>query len=117
VEGSRGALGFDVQDINTLEVSDGRRTSRISVTEPDHPFMRFWWPTPHPIGWGATFIHQFHHLLSAIGDGTSIPPHGASFEDGYRCAEVCDAILRSAARGTRESLEYRILSRARRDPC
>ena len=34
-----------------------------------------------------------------------VAPHGATFEDGYRCAEVCDAIVRSsetgAARGDR----------------
>jgi len=28
-------------------------------------------------------------------------------EDGYRVAEVCDAILRSAASGTREPITYR----------
>jgi predicted dehydrogenase len=107
VEGARGSLSFDIQDLNVLHVSDGTRSSRVSVTEPHHPFMEFWWPTPHPLGWGASFIHEFHHLLSAIGNGMPVAPHGASFEDGYRCAEVCDAILRSAAHGRREAIEYR----------
>ena len=48
-----------------------------------------------------------HHLLTAIaGDGT-VGPHGATFEDGYRCAEVCDAIVRSAESGKREEITYR----------
>ena len=35
------------------------------------------------------------------------PPHGATFEDGYRAAEICDAMLRSAQTGAREAIEYR----------
>jgi predicted dehydrogenase len=30
-----------------------------------------------------------------------VRPLGADFEDGYRCALVCDAILTSARTGTR----------------
>ena len=33
-----------------------------------------------------------HHLLTAILDDNDVAPHGATFEDGYRAAEVCDAI-------------------------
>ena len=31
----------------------------------------------------------------------------APFEDGYRAAEICDAILRSAQSGRREIVSYR----------
>ncbi len=34
-------------------------------------------------------------------------PHGATFEDGYRAAEVCDAIVRSGETGARQELAYR----------
>jgi len=37
----------------------------------------------------------------------AVGPHGATFEDGYRCAEVCDAIVRSAESGKREEITYR----------
>ena len=40
------------------------------------------------------------------GEGT-VAPHGATFEDGYRAAEVCDAVLRSAESGRREAISYR----------
>jgi hypothetical protein len=33
--------------------------------------------------------------------------NGATFEDGYRAAEVCDAILRSGQSGRREEISYR----------
>jgi len=56
---------------------------------------------------GHTFVHELHHLLRAIRGGGDVTPHGADFEDGYRTAEVCDAVLRSAASGTHESVSYR----------
>ena len=52
-------------------------------------------------------MHELHHLLTAIRDDGDVAPHGATFEDGYRAAEVCDAIVRSAEAGQRVGLEYR----------
>jgi predicted dehydrogenase len=80
---------------------------RVLVTEASHPFMSLWWPPGHIVGWGDTFTHEVRHLLEAIADAGSVAPHGATFEDGYRCAEVCDAITRSSASGTREKIAYR----------
>ena len=60
------------------------------------------------IGWEHTFVHELHHLLDRDRrTDTRSRPHGATFEDGYRAAEVCDAILRSAASGRREDITYR----------
>jgi predicted dehydrogenase len=59
------------------------------------------------IGWEDNFVHELLHLLSAIKEDAPIAPHGATFEDGYRCAEICDAIVRSAETGRREPVEYR----------
>jgi predicted dehydrogenase len=59
------------------------------------------------IGWEHTFVHEIHHLLAAIGGGGDVAPHGATFEDGYRAAEVCDAILRAGESGAREAVRYR----------
>jgi predicted dehydrogenase len=111
VNGSRGSISFDVERLNELEVADGGSFRRVLVTEPEHPFMRFWWPPGHIVGWGDTFTHEVHHLLGAIAGEHDVAPHGATFEDGYRCAEVCDAILRSAESGRRETIEYRAAER------
>jgi predicted dehydrogenase len=115
VNGSKGSLAFDLERLNELQVlltgsrpgeqAQGFRT--VLVTEPYHPFMEHWWPPGHIIGWEHTFVHELHHLLSAIRDDTGVGPHGATLEDGYRAAEVCDAMLRSAERGTREAVRYR----------
>jgi predicted dehydrogenase len=108
INGSRGSLVFDLERLNELQFSEGTRGFRtILVSQPDHPFWEWWWPEGHMIGWEHTFVHEIHHLLDAIANGREVGPHGASFEDGYRAAEVCDAVLRSAETGRREQLTYR----------
>ena len=115
VNGSRGSLAFDLERLNELQVylegsapggrAQGFRT--VLVTEEDHPFLEHWWPPGHVLGWEHTFVHELHHLLAAIRDGTGVGPHGADFEDGYRAAEVCDAIARSGETGARVEIAYR----------
>jgi predicted dehydrogenase len=107
VNGSKGSLAFDVERLNELEVADARGFRRVLVTEPQHPFMRFWWPHGHIIGWADTFTNELGHLLEAIAGEHAVAPHGATFEDGYRCAEVVEAIVRSAESGRREQVSYR----------
>jgi predicted dehydrogenase len=107
VNGSKGSLSFDVERLNELQVADERGMfTRVLVTEPGHPFMELWWPPGHIIGWGDTFTHEIHHLLTAIAGEGSVAPHGATFGDGYRCAEVCDAIVRASESGRREEIAY-----------
>ena len=65
----------------------------VLVSEADHPFWEHWWPHGHIIGWEHSFVHEIHHLLTAIAEDGDVAPHGATFEDGYRAAEVCDAIV------------------------
>ncbi len=108
INGSEGSLRFDLERLNELEHCEGNAGFRtILVSEADHPFWEFWWPQGHIIGWEHTFVHEIHHLLTAIRDDSDVAPHGATLEDGYRAAEVCDAILRSAERGARETVSYR----------
>ncbi len=117
VNGSKGSIAFDLERLNELQVhlrdstpgarAQGFRT--VLVSEADHPFWEHWWPHGHIIGWEHTFVHEIHHLLGAIADGSDVAPHGATFEDGYRAAEVCDAIVRSGESGRREPLAYRSL--------
>jgi predicted dehydrogenase len=52
-------------------------------------------------------VHELHHFLTAIRDDADVAPHGATFEDGYRAAEVCDAIVRSADNRARIPVGYR----------
>jgi predicted dehydrogenase len=114
INGSRGSLAFDMERMNELQVfrADGDRArgfKTVLVTETDHPFWEHWWPPGHIIGWGDTFVHEIHHLLRAIADDSSVAPDGATLEDGYRAAEICDAFVRSSESGTRDTIIYRTL--------
>jgi len=114
INGSRGSIVFELERLNELQVnlsgsSPGAREQgfrTVLVSEADHPFFEHWWPPGHIIGWEHTFVHELHHLLRCVATGDSVAPHGATFEDGYRASEVCDAILRSAAAGRREEVSY-----------
>jgi predicted dehydrogenase len=117
LNGSKGSIAFNLERLNELQVhyvdstpgSQAQGFRSVLVSEADHPFWEHWWPHGHIIGWEHTFIHELHHLLSAIRNDADVAPHGATLEDGYRAAEVCDAILRSAATGAREDVTYRSL--------
>jgi len=104
---TRGSLAFDAERLNELRVSDEHGFRRVLVTKQEHPFMRFWWPHGHIVGWGETVVHEMAHMLEAISGEHPVEPHGATFEDGYRCSEVIEAFLRSAASGRRERVRYR----------
>ncbi len=110
INGSRGSLAFDLERLNELQISTGTAgfTTRL-VTEASDPFWSYWWPAGHTIGWEHTFVHELHHMLEAIVENRPIGPHAATFEDGYRAAEVCDAIVRSHESGSRQVISYREL--------
>lgn len=97
VNGSRGRLEFDLERLNELVV-DGRREL---VTLPG------WWPPGHVLGWEHTFVLELRRFLDAVAGRVSVGPAGATFEDGWRAAEVCDAIALSAAEGRRVELGAR----------
>jgi predicted dehydrogenase len=112
LNGSKGSVAFDLERLNELQVfrDDGDRASgfrQVLVSEREHPFWAHWWPPGHVIGWAESFVHELGHLLTAIAEDGDVGPHGATFEDGYRAAEVCDAIARSSDEGRRVELRYR----------
>jgi predicted dehydrogenase len=112
INGSKGSISFNLERFNELDVywKDGRRETQgftnVLVTESYHPFWEHWWPQGHIIGWEHTFVHEIAHLLDAIVNDKDVGPLGATFEDGYRNAVICDAILESAESGRRVSIEY-----------
>ncbi|MGN7947115.1 Gfo/Idh/MocA family protein [Microbacterium sp. 22215] len=103
VSGDKGALAFDLEDLNSLQFydrtapSDRQGFTKILVTEAEHPYVGAWWPAGHMLGYEHGFSHQVVDLVRAIHDGTS--PH-PSFEEGLGVQRVLDAVERSAAAGS-----------------
>ena len=103
INGSRGSIAFDFEDMNVLHVHDAQLPARESgftrviVTEATHPYVEHWWPAGHGLGYEHGFSHQAADLLDAIGRGVDPEP---SFADGLAVQEVLAAVELSAANGS-----------------
>jgi len=102
INGSRGSIAFDFEDMNFLEFFDAEEPAyaagfrRIMVTEPDHPYVGSWWPPGHGLGYEHGFTHQVVDLVTAIDRGEQPLP---SFADGLQVQRVLDAVERSSGAG------------------
>ncbi len=113
INGSKGSIRFNLERLNELEVfwkdapvKETQGFTDVLVTEAYHPFWSNWWPHGHIIGWEHTFVHEIAHLLDAIVNNKEVAPYGATFEDGYRNAVICDAIVQSSLERRRIAIEY-----------
>ena len=113
VNGSKGSLVFNLERFNELDVfwkdeqpKETQGFHNVLISESYHPFMENWWPHGHIIGWEHTFVHEISHLLDAIVNDKPIAPYGATFEDGYKNAVICDAILQSAEQTRHVDIRY-----------
>src|SRR3954454_21143360 len=100
INGSRGSVAFDFEDMNVLHFFDGDEPAatagfrRIVVTEPEHPYVAAWWPAGHGLGYEHAFTHQVVDLITAIAKDEDPTP---SFADGLQVQRVLDAVERSSA--------------------
>lgn len=95
INGSTGSIAFDLERMNELEVyieaedAAVRGFHRVLATEPDHPFVKPWWPPGHMLGYEHTFVHTVYDLLEGIADHRLPSPN---FHDGLRNQLVLAAI-------------------------
>jgi predicted dehydrogenase len=100
VNGSEGAIIFDMENMNELEFYSRKDPDfaqgfrRIRVGEGVHPYVGNWWPAGHIIGFGDTFVHEALDFINAIGEGKTASP---SFVDGVKCQEILVAVDQSIA--------------------
>jgi predicted dehydrogenase len=99
INGSKGSLYFDFEDMNRLKYYDGSDRPEVGgfrdihVGDSSHPYVGNWWPVGHIIGYEHTFIHAVVDFLHAVKKGKSVQP---TFRDGYINQVVLDTISRSA---------------------
>jgi predicted dehydrogenase len=113
INAEKGSISFNLERMNELEVywvgeepKETQGFKNVLVSEPFHPWWENWWPQGHMIGWEHTFVHEITHLLDCIVNDKPVAPIGADFEDGYRCAVVCDAIVESATTKRQVDCKY-----------
>jgi predicted dehydrogenase len=111
VDGSKGSLQFSMQNLNELRVAGQDREFRIvSAVREGAPYQGEWFPAGHPLGWVDSFTHEAMHILGAIGGLHDVAPTGATFKDGYYCAEIVDAILLANRERRAIDIHYRDLN-------
>jgi predicted dehydrogenase len=101
-----------MERVSELMLSEPRQGLRIiKAVAPDHPYSDFWLPVgiqgAFAVGWRDAFYHQAHHMLAALADDKPVGPLGATFEDGYKVAEIVDAVIRSGGSGRVEEVAFR----------
>ncbi|TAK97838.1 MAG: Gfo/Idh/MocA family oxidoreductase [Verrucomicrobia bacterium] len=104
INGSKGSLYFDFEDMNRLKFFDNTNLpdrqgfKDILVTQPNgtHPYFGHWWPPGHIIGYEHTFVHTVADFVNACVDRKSVQP---TFEDGLKNQRVLEAVEKSAKTG------------------
>lgn len=100
INGSRGSVAFDFEDMNVLHYFDATEDARLAgfrrivVTEPGHPYVGAWWPAGHGLGYEHGFVHQVVDLVGALAAGEQPTP---SFADGLQVQRVLAAVEQSAS--------------------
>lgn len=111
IDGTLRSIGFHMERLNELTTYEPGRGPRTQmVTGADHPYADFWLPVgvqgQHPIGWTECFALQARHMLMVAAGEEATAPR-ATLQDGYRVAEIVDAIERSARRNAFEDIIFR----------
>jgi len=103
VSGSKGAISFDLEDLNSLQFYDATAPAteqgftKILVTEPQHPYVSAWWPAGHMLGYEHGFAHQAKDFVEAVSAASQPTP---SFADGLHVQRVLGAIEASSGAGS-----------------
>ncbi len=100
INGSKGSLVFDLEDMNRLKFCDAnslpdRQGFRdILVLQPGgaHPYVNHWWRAGHLLGYEHTFVHTVADFVNACADGKPVQP---TFEDGLENQRVLAAVEES----------------------
>ena len=99
INGSKGSLYFNFEDMNDLLFHDHTIASseagfrKILATDAEQPYVAAWWPPGHIIGYEHTFTHEIYDFVKAIDEDKNPTP---SFADGLYVQQVLDAVEASA---------------------
>lgn len=102
LNGDKGSLRFDFEDMNLLrfhDASDGPREGgwrRIMCTSAgNHPYAANWWPDAHVVGYEHGFTNMLADIMRSLGGEQPEVPL-PDFGDAYETQRVLEAALRAA---------------------
>lgn len=100
--GEKGSIVFNWERLNELEFYSrddpgDRQGFRTILTGPQHPMGERFWPIPgYGIGYAESKVNLLADFVSAWASDTPIQ---TTFYDGWKVAEICDAVLASVEQG------------------
>ena len=102
INGANASIRWDLHDLHRLEYFDhddegrvrGWRSIHVTDHGGDHPYMERWWVPGLQIGYEHSFVHQLADFLAALEKNAPCSP---TFRDAVETQKVCDAVLKSAA--------------------
>jgi predicted dehydrogenase len=103
INGSKGMLRFDLEDMNRLEFFDATQpanlqgTRSLLVTGPDQPYSENFWKPGHEIGYEHTFIATVGDFLQSLAREVEFHPN---FDDALLVQRILDAVQKSAHSGS-----------------
>jgi predicted dehydrogenase len=102
LNGSKGMLRFDLEDMNRLDFYDAtevpslRGSRSVMVTGPNHPYWEVFWKPGHALGYEHPFIATLGDFLNSMARQETFH---ANFEDAVAVQRVLDAVERSGLSG------------------
>jgi predicted dehydrogenase len=99
IHGAKGAIRFDLEDLNRLDVFDGSDTAEVQgshnvlVTGPGHPYTSRFWPPGHILGYEHTFILTMADFLQSLEKNDTFH---VNFQDAVNVQRVLHAVEESA---------------------
>lgn len=110
LDGEHGSLRFDFEEMNVLELFDGRDERReagwrrIPCTHAGvHPWLEAWWPPGHGLGYEHGFVNMAADIVRSLA-GTEPEVPLPDFEDAFETQRVLEAAQRAAREGRAVSL-------------
>ncbi len=103
LNGSKGSLRFDFEDMNVLRFHDARDGARLGgwrrivcTSAGDHPYVDAWWPDGHLVGYEHGFTNMAADVVRAVAGRRPRLPL-PDFADAYETQRVLAAALRAAS--------------------
>jgi predicted dehydrogenase len=104
INGSKGSLVFDVEDMNRLKYFDnatpadrqGFRDILVARPNVGQPYINQWWRGGQLLGYEHTFVHAVADFVNACVENKPVQP---TFEDGLKNQQVLEAVELSAKKG------------------
>jgi predicted dehydrogenase len=102
INGSKGSIRFDFEDMNILHYHEGMETTqtsgwtRIMCTAGEHhPYVGNWWPDAHLIGYEHGFTNMASDIMRVLAGRKPVVPL-PDFADAYETQRVLEAAMIAA---------------------